>query len=60
VDTIDVAVWGRVLQRRALKLDDSAHVLVCGALRRRFWRGPAGPVSRYEVEATSLEVLPRR
>ena len=30
-------------------------VTVHGALRRRFWRSPGGPASRYEVEVTALE-----
>ncbi|HEX5493582.1 MAG TPA: single-stranded DNA-binding protein [Mycobacteriales bacterium] len=59
VDTIDVGVWGKALQRRVLKLVDGADVVVRGALRRRFWRGPGGPVSRYEVEASAIEVVRR-
>lgn len=59
VDTIDVGVWTKTLQRRALKLDDGAEVSVEGALRRRFWRGAAGPVSRYEVEASRITVSRR-
>lgn len=54
VDTIDVACWTRALQRKAVRLKAGDLVTVRGALRRRFWRSPAGPASRYEVEATAL------
>lgn len=55
VDTIDVACWTKALQRRAVRLKPGDVVTVRGALRRRFWRSPAGPASRYEVEATALD-----
>jgi single-strand DNA-binding protein len=55
VDTIDVACWTKALQRKAVRLKQGDFVTVRGALRRRFWRSPAGPASRYEVEATALD-----
>ena len=55
VDTIDVACWTKALQRKAVRLKPGDLVTVRGALRQRFWRSPAGPVSRYEVEATALD-----
>jgi single-strand DNA-binding protein len=55
VDTIDVACWTKALQRKAVRLKPSDLVTVRGALRRRFWRSPGGPASRYEVEATALD-----
>ena len=54
VDTIDIACWTKALQRKAVRLKPGDRVIVRGALRRRFWRSPAGAASRYEVEATSL------
>lgn len=54
VDTIDLACWTPVLRRRALALRVGDIVEIEGSLRRRFWRGPAGPASRYEVEVASL------
>lgn len=54
VDTIDVACWTKALQRKAVRLKPGDFVTVHGALRRRFWRSPGGPASRYEVEATAL------
>jgi len=55
VDTIDVVCWTKALQRKAVRLKPSDLVTVRGALRRRFWRSPGGPASRYEVEATVLD-----
>jgi single-strand DNA-binding protein len=55
VDTIDVACWTKRLQRKAARLTSGELVTVRGALRRRFWRSPAGAASRYEVEATALD-----
>ncbi len=55
VDTIDVSCWTKALQRKALRCSPGDAVTVHGALRRRFWRAPGGPASRYEVEVTALE-----
>ena len=50
VDTVDCAVWTPGLRKRVLQWADGSTVEVLGSLRRRFWRTPAGPASRYEVE----------
>ena len=55
VDTIDVSCWTKALQRRAVRLKPGDLVTIRGALRRRFWRSPGGPASRYDVEATGLD-----
>ena len=60
VDTIDLSCWTRPLQRKALRLGAGDLVTVHGALRRRFWRSPGGPSSRYEVEVTAPGPAPRR
>jgi single-strand DNA-binding protein len=54
VDTIDVACWTADTRRRAMSCAGTETVEVTGALRRRFWRGPAGVASRYEVEVDTL------
>jgi single-strand DNA-binding protein len=54
VDTIDVVCWTARTRRAALRLDAGDFVEVGGALRRRFYGGPAGRQSRYEVEAASV------
>ncbi|WP_328823309.1 single-stranded DNA-binding protein [Metallococcus carri] len=53
-DTLDVACWSASSRRTARALADQQVVELSGALRRRFWRTPGGPASRYEVEASSL------
>lgn len=54
VDTIDLACWSTAARRSAERLTDGDLVHVTGALRRRFFRTPAGVASRYEVEVTRL------
>ena len=54
VDTIDVVCWTAATRRAALRLRASEVIEVEGALRRRFFGGPTGRQSRYEVEATAL------
>jgi len=60
VDTVDVACWGKGVQRRASRLRDGDVIEVTGALRRRFWRSPGGAASRYEVEAAMVTRQPAR
>lgn len=55
VDTIDCSASSSRLRRRVLALPPDAVVQVDGALRRRFYRGSQGVVSRYEVVITSLQ-----
>lgn len=57
VDTVECAVWTPQLRRRADRLTAGDHIEVEGALRRRFWRTPAGAASRYEVEVSALRRL---
>ena len=54
VDTIDVVCWSAATRRTALRLKPGEHVELEGALRRRFFGGPSGRQSRYEVEAAGL------
>ncbi len=54
VDTIDVVCWTAGTRRTAMRLSADDLVEVEGALRRRFFGGPAGRQSRYEVEASAL------
>jgi single-strand DNA-binding protein len=57
VDTIDCSAWTASARRAARSLHEGDNVEVTGALRRRFWRGPAGPASRYEVEVATIRRL---
>jgi single-strand DNA-binding protein len=49
VDALDCAAWTPGARRVVGRWRAGDLVAVEGALRRRFWRGPAGPASRYEV-----------
>ncbi|MBN9620345.1 MAG: single-stranded DNA-binding protein [Actinobacteria bacterium] len=54
VDSIDcIAIRPRVRQRLS-KATAGELLEVEGSLRRRFWRSPTGPASRYAVEVESL------
>lgn len=57
VDTLDIAAWSSALRRRAssLKVDD--WVEVSGSIRRRFWKGPSGLASRWQIEASEITRL---
>lgn len=59
VDTLDCAAWSARTRRSARSWSAGDLVTVEGALRRRFWRGPQGPRSRYEVEVTAARRLVR-
>ncbi len=50
VDTLACVAWAATPRRSALRWQVGETVEIDGALRRRFWRTPGGPVSRYEVE----------
>ncbi len=49
VDTLDCAAWTPGARRLVGRWRSGDVVAVEGALRRRFWRTPTGPASRYEV-----------
>jgi single-strand DNA-binding protein len=57
VDTIDCVAWGSRVQRSLLRWQVGQFVQVQGAMRRRFFRGQTGPVSRVEVEVTATRRL---
>lgn len=54
VDTLDLAFWKAALRRKARSLTVGDIIKVNGALRRRFWQGSAGVVSRSQVEVSQL------
>ncbi len=59
VDTVDCAAWRAAPRRSVARWVPGDRVAVEGALRRRFWRTPAGPASRYEVEVERARRLAR-
>ena len=57
VDTVDCTAW-RAEARRLLRGWRTGDIVeVTGALRRRFWRSPGGPASRYDVEVARVRRL---
>lgn len=50
VDTLACIAWAAAPRRAAPRWREGDIVEIDGALRRRFWRTPTGPASRYEVE----------
>jgi single-strand DNA-binding protein len=57
VDTIDCVAHRSNVRRSADRWPLDAMLEVNGALRRRFWRGPHGAASRYEVEVIQARKL---
>lgn len=51
LDTLDCVAWSAGLQRGARAWSPGDVISIEGAVRRRFWRAPAGGIgSRYEIE----------
>lgn len=59
VDTLDCVAWRADVRRTVSGWAPGDVVEVSGALRRRFWRSPAGPASRWEVEVGQARRLSR-
>ena len=57
VDTLDIAAWSGKSRRTALSLKAGEWVEIAGSVRRRFWQGPAGLASRWQIEAESITRL---
>jgi single-strand DNA-binding protein len=57
VDTLDVAAWSPKNRRSALSLKAGEWIEVTGSIRRRFWQGPAGLASRWQIEAETISRL---
>ena len=60
VDTIDCVAHKPSVRRLATRWVPGELLEVHGALRRRFWRAPHGPASRYEVEVTAVKRIGAR
>ena len=54
VDTLDIASWSAKSRRSALSLAPNEWVEITGSIHRRFWSGPAGLASRWQVEAMEI------
>ncbi len=60
VDTLACVAWKAGTRRSALSWQAGDTVEIDGALRRRFWRTPGGPASRYEVEVAKARRIGAR
>lgn len=54
VDTLDIASWNSKSRRIALTLTPDEWIEVSGSIHRRFWTGPSGLASRWQVEALEI------
>ncbi|MDP9115759.1 MAG: single-stranded DNA-binding protein [Actinomycetota bacterium] len=59
VDTIDCCTKLARVRRTVENAGSGDELVVLGSLRRRFWRSPAGLVSRYEVDVVSVRISSR-
>ena len=57
VDSLDIAAWSSKTRKTALSLKVDTWVEIHGAVRRRFWQGPSGLASRWQVEASTVARL---
>jgi len=59
VDTLDCVAWKARVHRTMRSWQAGDEVEVSGAIRRRFFRGATGPVSRVEVEIREAKRIAR-
>jgi single-strand DNA-binding protein len=54
VDTLDIGAWSAKTRRLALSLKPDEWIEISGSIHRRFWKGPSGLASRWQVEAAEI------
>jgi single-strand DNA-binding protein len=57
VDTIECSTTKPRVRRSLARSQLGDQVDIQGSLRRRFWRTPTGPASRYAVEVDSVRIV---
>ncbi|MGI8679282.1 MAG: single-stranded DNA-binding protein [Jatrophihabitans sp.] len=57
VDSLECVSTKPAVRRKLERAEAGDHVEVTGSLRRRFWRSPAGPASRYSVDTSNVRVI---
>jgi single-strand DNA-binding protein len=57
VDSIECAAVKPRVRKTLARAKVGDAIEVTGSLHRRFWRTPAGPASRYAVDAAAVRVL---
>jgi len=60
VDSLDCATSAARARRVLARAVAGDELELTGSLHRRFWRGPAGTASRYEVEVDTAKLTSRR
>jgi single-strand DNA-binding protein len=60
VDSIECCTTRPRVRRSLERGEPGDQYEVTGTLHRRFWRSPAGPASRFEVEVHSARISARR
>jgi len=58
-DSFDCSAWTAALRRKVGAWHEGDVVELQGRLHRRFWRSPAGPASRWEVEISTIRRIVR-
>jgi single-strand DNA-binding protein len=56
VDSLECTSTSARVRRSVVKARVGDQLEVTGSLHRRFWRSPAGPASRYTVDAATVRV----
>ncbi len=59
IDALDCVAWLTTVRRAVVRWSAGDLIEVRGAVRRRFWRGVSGPVSRCEIEVGLARRLAR-
>lgn len=57
VDTLECLSGVPKVHKALHRAEAGVQIQVCGSLRRRFWRTPSGPASRYAVEVATIKVI---
>jgi single-strand DNA-binding protein len=60
VDSLDCAASSARVRRVLSRAVAGDELELTGALHRRFWRGPSGTASRYEVQVDTAKLTSRR
>ena len=54
VDTLDIGAWSAKSRRKGLSLKENEWIEISGSIHRRFWQGPQGVASRWQIEADDI------
>ena len=57
VDSLECASVSARVHKVLARAEPGQQIEVTGSLRRRFWRTPTGPASRYAVEVIAVKVI---